>query len=532
MNQLQSKQTPDNTTTNDNRSEKIQVSNDVLQHYHNLEKIGHGAQATMLKALDAQDQPVAIKVFDYSTVREWKDVELFEREIDVLKNLHIDGVPRYIETIKTDKVIYLVEQYIDAQSLEKQMKNGRNFTIEECETILERTTAILTHLESHTPPIIHRDIKPANLLVDSHLNVWLVDFGVVMNTMQTFSMTFAGTAGYVAPEQLFGKTTPASDIFSLGATMLHLVSHTAPSDMELDGILPDFDRYIPQSVPQWLSDTIKQMMAANPKDRPKDGQKLSELIQANKQKKYLSKSSPASSSTSKADREYETGQRQTDLFQHSPYENARNDKPAETKQPETKPRHTKFKSYSELATEIDKLALKIKHNISLHPLNTVEETIEPSILVDYFKRYHFLIIVIMVLTFIIPIVVMFVGLSIANNNSDQTNAALLGMLSIFLIFIPLLLRKSKLDRYKVLFGFQETDSFEQSRAITMLLQDALTGNSESQYTLGHRYDCGFEVPKDKYLAIRWYQLAAEQENTARKRLAELYDELNITPRIE
>ena len=115
-------------------------------HYHNLEKIGHGAQATMLKALDAQEHPVAIKVFDYGKVSDWKDVDLFEREIDVLKNLNIDGVPKYIETIKTDKVTYLVESYIDAPSLEKQIKNGRIFTFEECITILENTANILKKL--------------------------------------------------------------------------------------------------------------------------------------------------------------------------------------------------------------------------------------------------------------------------------------------------------------------------------------------------------------------------------------------------
>ena len=171
MLQRQSTEHTDDTNVLASGFETIEVSDDVLQHYHHLQKIGHGAQGTMLKALDDTDHPVAIKVFDFGTVREWKDVELFKREIDVLKNLNIDGVPRYIETIKTDKVIYLVEEYIDAQSIEKQMKNGRNFTVDECTTILERTAKILTKLGAHTPPIVHRDIKPANLLVDNDLNV-------------------------------------------------------------------------------------------------------------------------------------------------------------------------------------------------------------------------------------------------------------------------------------------------------------------------------------------------------------------------
>ena len=250
----------------------------LLSHYHSLEKIGHGAQATMLKALDNENRPVAIKVFDYSKATEWKDVELFEREIEVLKNLNINGVPKYIETIKTNSIIYLVEEYIDAFSIEKQLKNGRKFSTAECVTIMEHTAAILSKLSDHIPPIVHRDIKPANLLVDDDLNVYLVDFGVVTNTQQTISMTFAGTAGYVAPEQLYGKSSPASDIFSLGSTMLYIISRVAPCDMELNGILPNFDKYIPPTVPEWLSNMIKQMMSVNPSERPQNGDKLIEII--------------------------------------------------------------------------------------------------------------------------------------------------------------------------------------------------------------------------------------------------------------
>ena len=266
----------------DNESESMNYNaglmddeQDVLaKRYHGIEKIGHGAQATMLKALDAWNRPVAIKVFDCGSANGWKDYDLFEREIELLKNLHVDGVPRYIETIKTDRKLFLVEEYIDAMSLEKQMKAGRRFTAGECGTILKNAAKILQKLSNHFPPIIHRDIKPANLLVDEDLNVYLVDFGVVAKTNQTLSTTFAGTAGYVSPEQIYGKTTPASDIYSLGATMLHLITHVAPCDMQLNGISPDFDKYIPKSVPPWLSKTIKKMMSIDPAQRPQSGDEL------------------------------------------------------------------------------------------------------------------------------------------------------------------------------------------------------------------------------------------------------------------
>ena len=250
----------------------------LLAQYHEISKIGKGSQATMLKALDADNHPVAIKVFNISDMDEWKDQELFEREINVLKTIHLDGVPKYIETIRADQYLYLIEEYIEAQSLEKQIADGRKFTIDESITIFERTAEILCALGNYTPPVIHRDIKPSNLLVDDHLHVWLVDFGVVADNSKTFSMTFAGTAGYVAPEQLYGKASAASDIFSLGATMLHLITGISPCDMRLKGIQPDFDHYLTASVPEWLKMLIVQMMATNPEERPQTGTELLALI--------------------------------------------------------------------------------------------------------------------------------------------------------------------------------------------------------------------------------------------------------------
>ena len=250
----------------------------LLAKYHEISRIGKGSQATMLKAQDADNHPVAIKVFSISDMEEWKDQELFEREIEVLKKIHIDGVPKYIETIRSAPYIYLIEEYIEAQSLEKQIANGRKFTIDESITIFERTAEILRALGNYTPPVIHRDIKPSNLLVDDHLHVWLVDFGVVADNSKTFSMTFAGTAGYVAPEQLYGKVSAASDIFSLGATMLHLITGISPCDMRLKGIQPDFDHYLTASVPEWLKMLIVRMMATNPEERPQTGTELLALI--------------------------------------------------------------------------------------------------------------------------------------------------------------------------------------------------------------------------------------------------------------
>ena len=561
MLQRQSTERTDDTNALASGFETIEVSDDVLQHYHHLEKIGHGAQGTMLKALDDTDHPVAIKVFDFGTVREWKDVELFEREIDVLKNLNIDGVPRYIETIKTDKVIYLVEEYIDAQSIEKQMKNGRNFTVEECETILERTARILTKLGAHTPPIVHRDIKPANLLVDNDLNVWLVDFGVVMNTQQTFSMTFAGTAGYVAPEQLYGKATSASDIFSLGATMLHIVSHVSPSDMNLKGISPDFDRYIPKSVPQWLSKTIRQMMTVNPDERPQNGQVLLDLLQENKlenKKSADSRETPRNIQTKTKHagniqytdysgfnglvslyKSYETittddnshplmyqdGQMSSGLTQENKSKSQANAQSSQTPQNTQSTEKTsgnikKYTDYLDLkkSKALLKLSQTIRNDKKLHPLKYRDDKIYPKQLVDSYNPAG------MVMTILVSCVgAALLSVSIPAFSDGNVLLGFFMIVVSFFCFVPLFCFLSKRKRYCEMIGFDNSDI---NTEIQILVQNALTGKAEAQYNLARRYDSGFELQQDKYLALEWYKLAAAKGHiSSRKRIVELYNEL-------
>ncbi len=239
-----------------------------LKGYTSLQSIGHGAQGTMLSAVAPNGHKVAIKCFDLRTISDWKEEELFRREIETLKNIQVQGTPQFIDEIESDSIIYLVESYIDAPSLEKRLRQGCRYSFDQALTIYKNAARILQGLQSQLQPIIHRDLKPANILVSDDLSVSIVDFGVVASKIQhTQAMTFAGTAGYVAPEQLYGKVTPASDIFSLGATMLHLITGIAPCDMEMSGITPDIDRYLPSDIPSWFKQILKDSLAPDPKLR-------------------------------------------------------------------------------------------------------------------------------------------------------------------------------------------------------------------------------------------------------------------------
>ncbi len=246
--------------------------------YTILEKVGRGAQGTVFKALSMTGESVAIKIFDFREAESWKEVDLLKREVETLQKLDVQGIPKFIEFIEKEPYSYLVESYIEGSSLKDMIEDGFEPTFDQVVAILSSALKILSQLHTRLHPIIHRDIKPGNLIVNINgedIRVWLVDFGTVAaNRQRTNASTFAGTAGYVAPEQLFGKATPASDIYGMGMTMVHLISGVAPCDMEMDGLTLKYDKYLPANLPKSFRDMLAEMVAPNPNDRLKDAESV------------------------------------------------------------------------------------------------------------------------------------------------------------------------------------------------------------------------------------------------------------------
>ena len=97
----------------------------------------------------------------------------------------------------------------------------------EVENIAQQILEILKYLHSLDPPVIHQDIKPRNIIRDDNGKIYLVDFGAVQNIYHNTSMrakTVFVTYGYMPSEQYRGKAIPATDLYSLGATLLHLLN--------------------------------------------------------------------------------------------------------------------------------------------------------------------------------------------------------------------------------------------------------------------------------------------------------------------
>ena len=169
---------------------------------------------------------------------QWIDLKLFERESNILKTLDHPAIPRYKDAfeavIEGVRSFGLVQTYLEADSLEAIIQSGKRFSEAEVLAIAERLLALLSYLHVQTPPIIHRDIKPSNILIDHQNDVYLVDFGSVHTdlTKENGTITIVGSYGYIPLEQFSGHAVPASDLYSLGMTLIYLVTGTHPADIE------------------------------------------------------------------------------------------------------------------------------------------------------------------------------------------------------------------------------------------------------------------------------------------------------------
>jgi len=210
--------------------------------YQIFKELGRNAGRRTLLAKDIQTQElVVIKFLLFNNDFRWEDLKLFEREAETLKSLSFPRIPRYLDYFELDtpnlQGFALVQTYIDAKSLQEYLKAGRTFSETEVKQLAKSLLELLNYLHSHQPPVIHRDIKPSNILLANRSahnvgDIYLVDFGSVQTTnRQDGTITIVGTYGYMPPEQFGGKAFPASDIYSLGATLIYLATGTEPADL-------------------------------------------------------------------------------------------------------------------------------------------------------------------------------------------------------------------------------------------------------------------------------------------------------------
>jgi serine/threonine protein kinase len=245
----------------------------INERYEVMRPLGQGAFAHTLLARDRHaDRDVALKVLSLRDGAEWKTYELFEREAAVLRTLRHAGIPAVFDTFrapwKDSDAAWLAMEYIEGTTLAQCIDESRTMDLAAIRRLFMEVLGVLEYLHTRVPPVLHRDIKPANIILRSGGTIALVDFGSVRHVVRRpdeAGSTVAGTYGYMPYEQYMGRATPASDLYSAAATLLHLITGRAPSEwMAEDGSVQVPDQV---NCGEPLRSILVRLLAPSPAER-------------------------------------------------------------------------------------------------------------------------------------------------------------------------------------------------------------------------------------------------------------------------
>ncbi len=271
--------------------EPLSPNTTLWSRYHIKELVARGGQGSIYKAEDLrlEGRLCAIKevVPDTGASREHQEQtqSQFHREASILARLDHPNLPKVSDSFFYNGRDYLVMDYVPGKDLRQLIEDARAKKVFLPEKqVLEWANQILDaliYLHGQTPPILHRDIKPANIKLTPNGPLKLVDFGLVKIMVPEDNRTITvlqgkGTVQYTPMEQYggdTGHTDVRSDIYSLGATLYHLLSLQSPPEAKERFLYPDKTvslRDINPSVTQKTEYAVVHALAMHPNDRPKD----------------------------------------------------------------------------------------------------------------------------------------------------------------------------------------------------------------------------------------------------------------------
>jgi len=188
------------------------------------------------EAIDQRlDTTVALKETLFADERLRKQ---FEREARLLARLHHPALPRVSDHFSEDDGQFLVMQFIPGDDLSEMMTRKRGpFPPDQVLTWADQLLDALDYLHTQDPQIVHRDIKPQNMKLTARGQIILLDFGLAkgqageISRVSTTASIFGYTPNYAPLEQIQGLGTDSrSDLYSLGATLYHLMTGVKPPD--------------------------------------------------------------------------------------------------------------------------------------------------------------------------------------------------------------------------------------------------------------------------------------------------------------
>lgn len=250
--------------------------------YHLEGYAGGGGMGAVYLALNEETkQKVAVKILKPDiAVKNKEYIRLFEQEIQAAQKISHPNIVKIFDSGSQDDLSFMVMEWLDGHTLEDEITK-RKIPIEVIADIFRQVCSAL--IVAHARNVLHLDIKPANIFLLSEpktaLTVKMIDFGlarILSSETGTTATRFRGTDKYCSPEHYGGKLTSRSDVYSLGATLYHMLAGVVPfgtsyiyAKMYPNMQLPDIPSVLAQrpDFPKELDRVIQKALSKNPNER-------------------------------------------------------------------------------------------------------------------------------------------------------------------------------------------------------------------------------------------------------------------------
>jgi serine/threonine-protein kinase len=265
--------------------------------YELISKLGEGGMGSVFRARQVyMDREIALKILSPKMAKNKDFLRRFVREARAVAKLNHPHIVAGIDVGSADGYCYFAMEFVEGETLGEYTHHCGGKLKEK--VVLEYIHQIALALQhAHENSLLHRDVKPDNILLDKeHKVAKLADLGLVRSAESreddaalTQAGQAVGTPFYISPEQARGLTdlTPATDLYSLGATMYHLLTGEVPYDgataavimtRHLTDPVPSPRKVNPQLSPS-VDRIVQRLMQKKPEDRYKSMADLADDIQ-------------------------------------------------------------------------------------------------------------------------------------------------------------------------------------------------------------------------------------------------------------
>ena len=282
----------------------IQAGTTLQQRYKIDKQIGQGGMGAVYVATDVRfGSTVAIKE---TLCMDDNFRKAIEREARLLNSLKHAALPRVSDHFEESDGMFLVMEYIPGDDI-AAMLEGRSepFAVDQVLKWADQLLDALDYLHTQEMPVIHRDIKPQNLKLNSRGEMILLDFGLAKGnpsdvSHQTAAKSIFGySRNYASLEQIQGTgTDPRSDLYSLAATLYHLITNVAPEDALTRAMsvlsqkgdpLPPASQINPL-VPIGVAGVLQKALDLNASERPSSAEEMRQMFRHSEEYGYLADS--------------------------------------------------------------------------------------------------------------------------------------------------------------------------------------------------------------------------------------------------